>query len=97
MLERAGIPLSRVGGGPPPSRDEIARAVTTVKGDARGREREALCAFVLAWSQGWPRSFAEAFAPHDDVIVQWAAEQFDDPNRYLKLRRIALANLATVL
>lgn len=59
---------------------------------------------LLAWLQGgyhhWPRRFAEILGPvgacYRDRLVA-AAENGVDPNRYLKLRRIAIENLSAVL
>lgn len=97
ILDRGGIPLSRVASGPPPTPGELAHAVHAVRETSSGRQREALCAFVRAWSQGWPSSFAEAFGQRAAEIMTWSAETVEDPDRYLKLRRIARANLAAIL
>jgi hypothetical protein len=59
---------------------------------------------LLAWLQGgyhhWPRRFGEILGPvgasYRDYLVT-AAEGVVDPNRYLKLRRIAIENLSAVL
>ncbi len=58
---------------------------------------------LLAWLQGgyhhWPRRFAEILGPvgarYRDHLAA-AAENVVDPNRYLKLRRIAIENLSAV-
>ena len=59
---------------------------------------------LLAWLQGgyhhWPRRFGEILGPLgkrylDQLAV--GAEGVVDPNRYLKLRRIAIENLSGVL
>lgn len=59
---------------------------------------------LLAWLQGgyhhWPRRWAEILGPvgvrtRDRLAA--AAEGVVDPNRYLKLRRIAIENLSAVL
>jgi hypothetical protein len=58
---------------------------------------EAVGAFVLAWAQEWPSSFASAFGDGVRDTRAWAGKRTPDANRYLKLRRIALSRLATVL
>ena len=79
---------------------EIAAALTSIVFGSRpppGREGEALGAFVLAWKNGFPTSFIAAFGCDAGRLSDWAMAAIGDQNRYLKLRRIALANLATVL
>ncbi len=61
------------------------------------REAEALGAFLLAWRQAWPSSFAATFAASAASVEAWARRQLGDDDRYLKLRRIAIANLSTLL
>jgi len=62
-----------------------------------GREGEALAAFVFAWHHHWPRVFSGAFGDAGGGLLTWAGHQFSDDGRYLKLRRIAIENLAHVL
>lgn len=77
---------------------ELAAATRAAVGESpSGRPAEALAAFVLAWQQHWPATFASAFGVDADTLVDWASRQFTDPGRYLKLRRIALAQLAHVV
>jgi hypothetical protein len=95
ILHRAGVPLLAEASGPAPSAGEIGLAVREVlQTSPRGREAEALAAFLFAWQQHFPTSFAEAL---DGEALVWAQRQLTDPNRYLKLRRIALAHLAEIL
>ena len=68
-----------------------------VTAHASSREREALAAFVLAWSDQWPRTFQASFAGDGAAIVEWAERTATDANRRIKLRRIAMENLANVL
>jgi len=68
-----------------------------MKGQLDEREREALAAWLFAWHHGWPSSFARSFGDEAASVEGWAARQFTDDNRYLKLRRIAMANLSSVL
>jgi len=95
ILRDAGLPLATARGDRTPSTAELSAAArAAIAQSPTGREAEALAAFILAWSQHWPVSFAAAC---DDSMVEWASRNSLDPNRYLKLRRIALANLASVL
>lgn len=99
ILRRAGLPLgSPEAGGDAPAADVIAQAVRAVlAADPSGRPRDALSAFVLAWHRQWPMTFARAFGDDATAVVAWADNAIDDPNRYLKLSRIAMAHLALVL
>lgn len=98
ILHDAGVPLD---GGPrraPVSPQRIADAVRAVIAQAPGgREAEALAAFALGWSAHWPSAYASTFNDHGDEVLAWAHTRLTDPNRYLKLRRIAIAHLARVL
>ena len=77
---------------------ELRDAVSGVLAAPMGRrEGEALAAFLLAWRQAWPASFAEAFGQDGPDLEVWACSRLDDDNRYLKLRRIALERLAPIL
>jgi hypothetical protein len=62
-----------------------------------GRDRDALSAFVLAWRRQWPRSFARAFGANASSVAGWADAAVTDASRYIKLSRIAMAHLATIL
>ena len=100
ILHRAGLPLFGRRTGPVPDIADMARAVLEIlDGEqlAPGPERDALAAFLLGWHHEWPTSFAGAFGADAERVAGWAAERIDDRNRYIKLRRIAIANLAHVL
>ena len=95
ILRDAGLPLATPRTERLPSIAELGAAVrAAVAQQPTGREADALAAFVFAWRQHWPTSFEDAC---DDTILDWAERNRRDPNRFLKLRRIALANLASVL
>jgi hypothetical protein len=53
--------------------------------------------FVFAWHQHWPESFDRALGRDAGDVVDWATRHAVDEGRYLKLRRIALENLAQIL
>jgi hypothetical protein len=99
ILQRGGLPLGM------PERDaehptelELAAAVeAAITGCPKGRPRDALSALVLAWRRQWPRTFSRAFGVRAAEVGRWAQANVTDPNRHLKLSRIAMANLATVL
>ena len=55
---------------------------------------EALGAFVRAWAQHWPVSFAAAFGVEADRCLARAVNAQTTRDRYLKLRRIAMTHLA---
>jgi hypothetical protein len=98
ILHRAGVPLAGQRDGPAPDATAIAAALREVMGaPPTGREAEALAAFLFAWRAEFPTSFGEALAEDGGAMLAWARRQLSDDNRYLKLRRIAIAHLATVL
>jgi hypothetical protein len=81
-----------------PSVDELAAAVLAAIASApSGRARDALCAFVLAWRRQWPRTFASGFGDAASTVQAWAESAITDPDRHIKLSRIAMAHLADVL
>ncbi|MEO8551615.1 MAG: hypothetical protein ABI678_16670 [Kofleriaceae bacterium] len=95
ILCDGGVPLAVPRSGARPTADELARAALDVIPRATpGREAEALAAFLFAWRHHWPESFAGRLG---DTELAWAASQLPDDNRYLKLRRIAIEHLSTLL
>jgi hypothetical protein len=77
---------------------ELADATrAAVEEHPTGRDSEALAAFVFAWHHHWPQVFRGAFGDSAGRLLTWAGQQFSDDGRYLKLRRIAIENLAHVL
>ena len=101
ILHRAGLPLAGERTGAAPGALEMAACVqeciTELGTRGRPREREALAAFVLAWRDQWPRTFARAFDADAATTLRWAELAATDANRRIKLRRIAIENLASVL
>lgn len=97
-LRDGGLPLAMATSGLRRSSSELAAAVLAAIASApRARDAEALAAYILAWHQHWPTSFAAELGRNAASVVDWAQQNASDPNRYLKLRRIALENLASVL
>ncbi|GMV42588.1 MAG: hypothetical protein AMXMBFR64_43040 [Myxococcales bacterium] len=83
-----------------PDASSLARAASSVLDQPsllQEREREALVAWLSAWASHWPDSFAKHFGRPLGEVVASLVRPDDDPNRYLKLRRIALAHLADIL
>ena len=98
ILRDGGLPLDLPSSGVAPGAGELAAALRSAIGQGpSGRDAEALAAFVFAWHQHWPASFADALGVDGAAVLAWAAEHAIDDNRYLKLRRIALERLANVL
>src|SRR5207248_1934102 len=98
ILRDAGLPVAAPRTSTRRSPRELADALrAAIASVPVGRDRDALAAFVLAWSQHWPSSFATALGDAAAASIDWARCAASDPDRYLKLRRIALENLAQVL
>ena len=82
-----------------PSPGELAQAVEVVAASAarsRDSRAEALYAFLMAWSSHWPDSFARELGRGQEHLRNLLPARID-LNRYLKLRRIAVANLSRLL
>ncbi len=76
----------------------IARAIHELASrvaDLTERERDPLAAWLSAFSHHWPSRFRDVFGEEGQALLQRV--QPTDPNRYLKLRRIAIENLAARL
>ena len=56
---------------------------------------------MLAWLRAlllhWPSRFRELAGPEGERLIAELEARLFDPNRYLKLRRIAIENLAELL
>jgi hypothetical protein len=98
ILRDGGLPLAIEGTGGSTTVAELASATrAAVSERPAGRDSEALAAFVFAWHHHWPRVFQGAFGEAGAGLLTWAGAQFSDEGRYVKLRRIAIENLAHVL
>ncbi|CAN5461195.1 hypothetical protein BH11MYX1_BH11MYX1_44820 [soil metagenome] len=98
ILRDGGLPLAIERSGVTTTPKELAVATRAAIAEAPcGRDAEALAAFVFAWHHHWPASFAIELGGDAEAVVGWAARNAIDDNRYLKLRRIALENLAQIL
>ncbi len=58
------------------------------------RRAELLLAWLRAWQHHWSASFARTFGELGATAVDRLSAQVTDAGRYLKLRRIAIDNLA---
>jgi hypothetical protein len=99
VLTEAGVPdgAARV----PPSvgldAAAVAAALSSVGADVdrlRPHERECLGAWLAAFRHHWPDRFTAVLGPLGDRVLDRCTAGDLDPNRHLKLRRIATANLA---
>ena len=98
ILRDGGLPLAEPQSGKRRSPAELAHAAQrAIAMRPRGRDADALAAWLVAWHAHWPSSFARELGPDAAGVLSWARSQISDDNRYLKLRRLALANLAEVL
>lgn len=98
VLRRGGLPLGAPQRGTTPRAEELAAAVqSAIATEPRGRSRDALAAFILAWRRQWPHTFARVFGADAASTIEWGRASVTDPNRYLKLSRIAVAHLSEVL
>ena len=99
ILRDAGLPLAIQGTGRgAPDREALASSIREAIAEApTGRDAEALAAFIFAWHHHWPPSFAASLGKDGDAVLAWAAANTLDAGRYIKLRRIAIANLSQIL
>lgn len=98
ILRDAGLPIAAATtGGRPTTATLAASARAAMSSGATGREVEALAAWLFAWRDHWPSTFAGSFGTDVAAVVGWAAAHAVDDGRYRKLRRIAIENLATIL
>jgi hypothetical protein len=98
ILRDGGLPLAIASSGVTRTQSELATATRAAIAEGPiGRDAEALAAYVFAWHQHWPASFASELGDDAEAVIAWATLNAIDENRYLKLRRIALENLARIL
>ena len=84
---------------PPKGPFDAARVREAVREVASrpGIDVAPLLAWLRAWQHHWGSHFRATFGDEGEGIVQRLRARLDDENRYLKLRRIAIENLAAVL
>jgi len=97
VLRRAGVPVGAVrarGSAHEPELRHAIRVVTANPGVLPATERVALLAWLAAFRHHWPRRFEEALGKDGATLLALLRVAPFDPNQYLKLRRIAVENLA---
>jgi hypothetical protein len=99
ILARAGAPV-----GPPrpapaclPESDALRRAVFGIAGRLTAEELTPYAAWLSAFHHHWPTRFHALFGARGQELRAQLCSAVIDQNRYLKLRRIAVENLAGVL
>lgn len=98
ILRDGGLPLAIAGAGTRPDARTLATAArAAISLGPEGRDAEGLAAWLIAWRDHWPSTFRACFATDGDEIAAWADNHALDPGRRIKLRRIAIENLASVL
>jgi hypothetical protein len=65
-------------------------------GDLGPTDVDLLAAWLSAFNHHWPSAFAEMLGEVGEMSLR-ALVPRAEPNRYLKLRRIAIANLANLV
>lgn len=80
-----------------PERARAALRAVAASGPPAPARVAPLLAWLKAWRHHWPDSFDDALGPDGHAIVARLEAALDDPNRYLKLRRVAIENLAGIL
>ncbi len=93
----AGLPDGAIR--PPPGRPfDPARVRAAVREVASEPVDVApLLAWLRAWQHHWGGHFRKSLGTEGARIVEELRARLDDENRYLKLRRIAIENLAAML
>ena len=99
VLMEAGVPLGAPRQPPRqlPSGSRMRLALDLLVADLSGLrtvEREALAAWLCAWSSHWPSSFRERLSEEGGRALAMLSKCELDEGRHVKLRRIAVANLA---
>jgi hypothetical protein len=97
-LRDGGLPLAIEGAGTRPDTATLAASARdAIARQPRGRDAEALAAWLIAWRDHWPTSFRSCFVADLEAVEAWAERHASDAGRRVKLRRIALERLAAVL
>ena len=80
----------------PGIREAVCRLDETVD-DIPSRSVEPLLSWLRAFESHWPKRFDSELGDAGRHLIAQLETRSPDLNRYLKLRRIALENLAAVL
>jgi len=99
-LERFGLPDGPVRPVPRGPFDDraVAEAVARLEVPRLAqRERELLLAWLAAFEHHWPERFRRCLGELGPSLLERLRASEHDPNRFLKLRRISIENLAALL
>lgn len=97
ILEIAGVPLGPPNSAAPakPSAQVLCGALTALKPtDLTNAQADALHAWLEAFSHHWPAQFRQMLGDNGARWLLALRKRGTDANRFLKLRRIAIAELA---
>jgi len=101
VLVESGVPDGAVR--PSPCRLDRRRVREAIEDLARQlealepRQVEPLLAWLRGWRHHWRESFVTSLGAEGESLIARLEARAPDPNRYLKLRRIAVENLSRVL
>lgn len=101
VLVEAGVPHGAIR--PPPTCLNEAQVRTAVRKifsqvDAlERRERDALHAWLRGFKRHWQKGFERILGDDGDRLLAKLEEDSPEDNRYLKLKRIAVENLASLV
>jgi hypothetical protein len=77
--------------------DALAEVAQSRFGPLAPAQRECLLAWLRGFRHEWPSRFQAILGPLGSRAIAELDDPRCDPNRYLKLRRIAIENLAGTL
>ena len=99
ILRSAGVPIGAPRPAPQTMPDDasLRRAVSSLEARLGDDDVIPYAAWLAAWEHHWPARFDVVFGQTGRDLARRLRSRVDDPNRYLKLRRIAIENLAGVL
>ncbi len=98
LLEENGLPdgAIRPVGHARSAAAELRLALAEAMRSVEPERREPLLAWLSAFEHHWPRRFGEELGEEGRAALSRLARAPVDANRYLKLRRIAIENLAAL-
>jgi len=101
LLKTSGLPDGAIRAKPSGPLDADLRAVVARMTEDLDRldpsRREPLLAWLKAWKHHWPEQFERTLGWVGERCLTKLETTPTDPNRYLKLRRIAVENLSRLL
>jgi hypothetical protein len=78
--------------------DRIREALAAIRAEVlQPAERAVLLAWLEGWRHHWPSRFQRELGPAAEAMCNELTRRGVDRDRFLKLRRIAVENLAGVL